>query len=200
MRRGRSLGLRRTVDHAPCETIWIVQHAKRATYSDLSARCACGMWLRPGLLRRTTSVVSCQCSTQRSPACNLGALPPIRSNPVLVRCSDWFANVAVCCCGRRRLVRCAVQHWSAPLCGVLVHAVSAWRVWWSVAACRQLWNNNLGGKLPAQYSALTNLQVLCVAPDPAFAPIRSDPGGGCALRLSRCAQRSSPASLRGLRA
>ncbi len=26
---------------------------------------------------------------------------------------------------------------------------------------------------------------------------RSDPDGGCALRLSRCAQRSSPASLRG---
>lgn len=79
-------------------------------------------------------------------------------------------------------------------------AVSAWRVWWSAAACRSVRGNNLGGKLPAQYSALTNLQVLCVAPDPAFAPIRSDPGGGCALRLSRCAQRSSPASLRGLRA
>jgi hypothetical protein len=32
--------------------------------------------------------------------------------------------------------------------------------------CRGVGDNNLGGKLPAQYSALTNLHTLCVAPDP----------------------------------
>jgi hypothetical protein len=64
--------------------------------------------------------------------------------------------------------------------------------------CRYVWSNNLGGELPAQYSALTCLQALCVAPDPALPPIRSDPDGACALRLSRCTQRSSLASLRGL--
>ncbi len=37
----------------------------------------------------------------------------------------------------------------------------SWRVWWSVAACRDLWGNNIGGELPVQYSALTNLQVWC---------------------------------------
>ncbi len=58
----------------------------------------------------------------------------------------------------------AMQHWSAPLCGVLVHALCAWRVWWN--ACRDVGYNNLGGELPAQYSALTSLQFWCVAPYP----------------------------------
>jgi hypothetical protein len=31
------------------------------------------------------------------------------------------------------------------------------------AACRSVRGNNIGGELPAQYSALTNLQALCVA-------------------------------------
>jgi hypothetical protein len=34
----------------------------------------------------------------------------------------------------------------------------------SAAACRYVRHNNIGGELPVQYSALTNLKVLCVAP------------------------------------
>ncbi len=51
-----------------------------------------------------------------------------------------------------------------PVRGVLVHALCAWRVWWNTAACRDVGDNNLGGELPAQYSALTSLQFWCVAP------------------------------------
>ena len=35
----------------------------------------------------------------------------------------------------------------------------------SVAACRYVSDNHIGGELPAQYSALTSLQVWCVAPN-----------------------------------
>jgi hypothetical protein len=46
-----------------------------------------------------------------------------------------------------------------------------------------LWNNNIGGELPAQYSALTSLQYWCVT------PIRSDPEDLLSvLRLSRCSR------------
>jgi hypothetical protein len=48
------------------------------------------------------------------------------------------------------------------------------RVFRSVAACRGVKVNNIGGELPAQYSALTQLRSWCA--------IRSDPGG-CSERL-----------------
>ncbi len=53
-----------------------------------------------------------------------------------------------------------------PVCGVVVRALSAWRVRRCVTVCRDVSGNNIAGRLPAQYSALTSLQDLCVAPDP----------------------------------
>jgi hypothetical protein len=52
--------------------------------------------------------------------------------------------------------------------------VAARHVSRTVAACRDVGRNNVGGELPAQYSALTKLRSWCA--------IRSDPGG-CSERL-----------------
>jgi hypothetical protein len=77
---------------------------------------------------------------------------------------------------------CLLCRLHGPVCGVVVRASSARRVWGTAAACRGVAYNNIGGKLPAQYSALTSLQVLCVAPDPMQMGVVSG------LRLSRCSR------------
>ena len=57
-----------------------------------------------------------------------------------------------------------------------------------MVACRHLWNNNIGGELPVQYSALTSLQYWCVT------PIRS---GGSPERFAAVALLAADSSLRG---